>query len=182
MKYKTIHILGLSCLLAIISCAQNEPRKPISYATGEYIKESVQRNKQMVADEERWIQAVIKKDSLHRYYSSNKGFWYKYNHAVQTDTLKPQFGDLLTIDFDVKDLEGNIIYTVEETQPKIYAVDKQEIMPGIRHAVKLMKVSESITCLFPSTVAYGYLGDKNKIGPNEPLQVTIHLKAINKES
>lgn len=176
-----IPISTLVVTLSLLSCKEQEPRKPISYATGEYIKESVARNKQMVSDEESLIQQIIKKDSAHKYYHSTQGFWYKYVVAQSQDTVTPKFGDRVSIDFDIKDLNDQVIYTSEETQPKIYAVDKQEIMPGIRHALKLMKKEETIVALFPSTVAYGYLGDKNKIGANQPLKVTLTLKEITKE-
>lgn len=177
--YISITTIGLFALLT--SCKQQEPRQPISYSSGEFIKESVERNKQMVSSEESEILKLIKKDSAHKYYNSTQGFWYKYVVANTQDTLKPGFGDIVTLDFDIKDLDGNVIYTSEETQPKIYAVDKQEIMPGIRHALKIMKKNETIVALFPSTIAYGYLGDKNKIGANQPLLVTLTLKDFKKE-
>lgn len=179
---KQILSFALVCItFSLVGCNEQIPRQPISYSTGEYIKESVERNKKLVSDEEAQIQAIIKNDSAHKYYHSTHGFWYKYITANTQDTIKPVFGNVVTIDFDIKDLDGQIIYTSEETQPKIYAIDKQEIMPGIRHAVKLMKKNETIVALFPSSIAYGYLGDKNKIGSNEPLQVTLTLKDIKKE-
>lgn len=167
--------------ILLSSCEKQEARKPISYATGEYIKESVERNKQMVSSEETQIQEIIKKDSAFKYYHSNHGFWYKYITAKAEDTIKPKMGDLVSLEFDIKDINGEVIYNNDETQPKVYAVDKQDIMPGIRHAVKLMKKEETIVAYFPSTIAYGYLGDKNKIGANQPLLVTLTIKDIKTE-
>jgi len=54
-------------------------------------------------------------------------------------------------------------------------------MAGLRHGIKLMKVGETATFLFPSHIAYGYHGDNNKIGINVPLQSTVTLLDLKKE-
>ena len=60
-------------------------------------------------------------------------------------------------------------------------VDQQEIVEGLRNALKLMKEGEEISFLFPSHKMYGYLGDKNKIGVNQPIKIKVQLiKIINK--
>jgi gliding motility-associated peptidyl-prolyl isomerase len=78
-------------------------------------------------------------------------------------------------DYELNDIYGNVIYTALELRPQEYLVDKQEIMTGLRHGIKLMRKNEKVTFLFPSHVGYGYLGDKNRIGPNVPLKCTVTL-------
>ena len=169
------------CTLLFVGCKQPEARKPITYHSGTFIKESVQRNKNLVQNEEKIIQNHIKNDTAHKYYQSDLGFWYKYHQANTTDTLTPKKGDIVNIDFEIYDINENLIYDKDETTPKIYAVDKQEIMVGLRHAVKLMHKGETISFLFPSHMAYGYLGDKEKIGANEPLICKVTLNDIKPE-
>ncbi|MEG1020379.1 MAG: gliding motility-associated peptidyl-prolyl isomerase GldI [Myroides sp.] len=176
---KIIACFALTGLL--FACKQPEPRKPVSYSSGTFIKESVQRNKNIVQDEEKLIQNVIKKDSAHHYYQSTLGFWYKYDVAVTTDSLLPKKGDIVKLDFEIYDINNNLIYTKAETTPKVYAVDKQEIMVGLRHAVKLMHKGETVSFIFPSHMAYGYLGDKEKIGTNVPLICKVTLNDIKPE-
>lgn len=176
---KTVACLSLFAIL--IACKQPEARKPVSYSSGTFIKESVQRNKSIVKDEEKIIQDFIKKDTASKYYQSDLGFWYKYHVANTIDSLMPKKGDIVKIDFEIYDIQQNLIYTKEETTPKIYAVDKQEIMVGLRHAVKLMHKGETISFIFPSHMAYGYLGDKEKIGVNVPLICKVTLNDIKPE-
>ena len=165
----------------LFACKQTEPRQPISYSSGTFIKESVQRNKMIVQDEEKLIQEIIKKDSTHHYYQSNLGFWYKYDVAVTTDSILPKKGDIVKLDFEIYDINNQLIYGKNETSPKVYAVDKQEIMIGLRHAVKLMHKGETVSFIFPSHMAYGYLGDKEKIGTNVPLICKVTLNDIKQE-
>jgi gliding motility-associated peptidyl-prolyl isomerase len=78
---------------------------------------------------------------------------------------------------------NDTIYTEEEKGIITYKVDKQELFPGLQNAIKLLKEGEQATFLFPSSMAYGYLGDKNKIGVNVPVKTNIHILKIapNKE-
>ena len=159
------------------SCEQNqEARRPLSQASGSFMKKSIERNKKLVASEEDRIQAVIKKNAGIEFLASKKGYWYHFFFFFMQDTLTPKKGDVAFYDYEVKDLKGNIIYTKEETQPQTYYVDKQNIMMGLRDGIKLMRKKETFVFLFPSHMGYGYHGDNKKIGTNIPLLCTVTLR------
>lgn len=159
------------------SCEQNqEARRPLSQASGSFMKKSIERNKKLVASEEDRIQAVIKKNAGIEFLASKKGYWYHFSKRNMQDTLTPKKGDVAFYDYEVKDLKGNIIYTKEETQPQTYYVDKQNIMTGLRDGIKLMRKKETFVFLFPSHMGYGYHGDNKKIGTNIPLLCTVTLR------
>lgn len=174
-KKMSLLMLLLSCILC--SCQPNqEARRPLSQASGSFMKKSIQRNKKLIASEEDKIQAVIKKNANLTFLASQKGYWYHYAKRNVIDTLTPKKGDVAYFDYEVKDLKGNIIYSKEETQPQTYFVDKQNIMMGLRDGLKLMRKKETFVFLFPSHMAYGYHGDNKKIGTNVPLLCTVTLK------
>ena len=159
------------------SCEQNqEAHRPLSQASGSFMKKSIERNKKLVASEEDRIQAVIKKNAGIEFLASKKGYWYHFSKRNMQDTLTPKKGDVAFYDYEVKDLKGNIIYTKEETQPQTYYVDKQSIMMGLRDGIKLMRKKETFVFLFPSHMGYGYHGDNKKIGTNIPLLCTVTLR------
>ena len=83
---------------------------------------------------------------------------------------------------EVKDLHGNIIYSEVELRPQVYYVDKENIMMGLRDGIKLMNEGEKVTFVFPSHMGYGYHGDNDKIGTNEPLVCTVTLTDIKPET
>ncbi|WP_277632211.1 gliding motility-associated peptidyl-prolyl isomerase GldI [Avrilella dinanensis] len=177
MKYRIIILF--SVILGFSSCRKKgEIREPVSQSGGEYIKESAERNQYIVSDELKAIQQYIKNDSLHKYYQSDSGFWYKYLKANIHDTITPQTGDVVNIEFNIKYLNNEIIYDINETSPKIYVVDKQEIMPGLRRGIKIMRPGERIVFLFPSHLGYGFVGDKDRIGSNQPIICEVFLKEI----
>lgn len=168
-------VVLLACF--VWSCEQNqEARRPLSQASGSFMKKSIERNKKLVASEEDRIQAVIKKNAGIEFLASKKGYWYHFSKRNMQDTLTPKKGDVAFYDYEVKDLKGNIIYTKEETQPQTYYVDKQNIMMGLRDGIKLMRKKETFVFLFPSHMGYGYHGDNKKIGTNIPLLCTVTLR------
>ncbi|MBQ0735636.1 gliding motility-associated peptidyl-prolyl isomerase GldI [Aquimarina celericrescens] len=176
-------LLAILCLLFLFpSCKTPEARRPVSIKSGSFIDESINRNKQLAAREESRIQKIIDKDTANSYITSEGGFWYFYNVKDTLSTRTPKFGDIVNFNYNVKDLNGNIIYTEKELDTITYYIDKEELFLGLREGLKLMKAGETATFLFPSYQAYGYYGDDNKIGTNIPLRTTVTLHKITKES
>lgn len=174
---KNIKCFILLFLVGIIalSCKQQQARMPVSRSSGEFLNASVERNKKLNKKEELLIEEIIKKDTTVNYIASSKGYWYYYNTKIESETLKPKVGDVAFFDYEIKDINGGLIYSKIDLKPQTYLVDKQNIMMGLRDGIKLMHKKESITFLFPSHIAFGYHGDNKKIGPNEPLICTVTL-------
>lgn len=166
----------------LISCKQQQARMPVSRLSGTFMKESVVRNKKIVAGEEAKIDSIMKSNPEIKYFASQKGYWYYYEIRNEKDTLRPKRGDIAFFDYEIKDLKGNVIYSEVELRPQVYAVDKQNIMMGLRDGIKLMRKNEKVVFLFPSHMGFGYHGDKNKIGTIEPLICTVTLNDFKPEN
>ncbi|MCD2258724.1 gliding motility-associated peptidyl-prolyl isomerase GldI [Psychroserpens luteolus] len=174
---KTIYPLLFLILLAM-SCKTPEARQPKDVKSGSFIKESAERNKKLNEREQKRIEAIMAQNPEYDYVASANGFWYYYHTKVEIDTITASFGDIVNFDYDVKDLNGNVIYTKEELGTQNYAMDQEEIFQGLREGLKLMKPTESVTFLFPSQKAYGYYGDNNRIGTNIPLMCKVTVNTI----
>lgn len=182
MKINIIHILLI--VLALGGCKSPEARRPVTQKSGSFIKESVQRNRELVAYEESLILELIESDTAQDYVASAGGFWYFYNKK-SGDTINletPEFGDVVTFDYSIKDIEGQVIYAEKEIPTRRYAIDKEELFTGLREGLKLMKEGETVTFVFPSHKAFGYYGDKNKIGTNVPIITKVTLHSITQET
>lgn len=181
MKLKFFYILAL--IFGVMGCRSPEARKPVTQNSGSFINESIQRNKKLVAKEEALILELIKQDSTQEYIASKNGFWYYYNKK-STDSLNvemPEYGDVVRFDYNIKDLNGTYIYTEGEIPTKRYAIDRENLFGGLREGLKLMKEGETVTFIFPSHKAFGYYGDKGKIGTNIPIITEVTLYKITQE-
>ena len=176
MKSGKLLILAFFAFILVASCKQHqEARRPISRASGTFMKKSAEKNKKLIAGEEGQIEALIKSNPKIKYIAATKGYWYTYLIRNTLDTLTPKKGDVAFFDYEIKDLKGNIIYSQLELRPQTYSIDKQNIMTGLREGIKLMHKKEKVIFLFPSHIAYGYHGDDKKIGVNQPLLCTVTL-------
>jgi gliding motility-associated peptidyl-prolyl isomerase len=171
MKY----ILLIFSIVFFSSCSQQQARKPISHSEGSFMKESAERNKKMVAQEEKVIDSIMKSNPSIKYFSSKKGYWYSYDVKNEIDTLSPKKGDIAYFEYEIRDIKNNIIYSKQELKPQIYAVDKQNIITGLRDGIKLMHKNETVKFLFTSNNGFGYHGDNNKIETNESLICIVTL-------
>lgn len=167
-------------LLLMTSCTGQEPRKPIQYKSGSFIKESAERNKKIYDEEKEFIKEIMRKDSTETYYSSEQGFWYSYKVRDTSQSNSPQVGDVVRFSYDIRDFSNHTILSKEDVGIQEYKVDQsnQDLISGIREGIKLMKPGEEVNFLFPSYKAYGYYGLEDKIGTNLPVQSTVKLYSI----
>ncbi|GGD57522.1 gliding motility-associated peptidyl-prolyl isomerase GldI [Muriicola marianensis] len=175
-------VLPLFLALLVLACQGPEPRRPVKVKSGSFIKESVERNKKLLAEEEERIQRIIKTDSLKEYMPSSEGSWYAYELKNEVSDYTPQTDDLVRFTYTLLTLDNDTIYTQKEIGLQSYKVDKQELFPGLRNSIKLLKEGEIAIFLFPSSLGYGYIGDKNKIGVNVPLKAVITVREIERDT
>lgn len=167
-----------------MSCKSPEARYPVSQNSGSYIDESVEKNREMIAQEEEYIKKVMGENTETEYLTSSDGFWYYYNERStdSTNVEMPEFGDIVTFDYSISTIEGQPIYGDGEKPTREYAIDREKLYTGLRQGLKLMKEGETVTFLFPSHKAFGYYGDQNKIGSNMPILTKVTLRDIKEES
>ena len=171
-------------ILTLTSCKDLEGRRPINRSSGSYIQESIERNKDLIALEEKDIQSYIKKDTLNTYTASNDGFWYTYIVKDSTNTtLVPKVGDLTQFTYTLKTLSGRTLVSKEEVGQVITQIDQsnQELISGIRDGLKIMKEGETVIFLFPSYKGYGYYGLEQKIPSNTILVCELTLFKIKQQ-
>lgn len=177
---RIVYILFIVVLC--IRCAGPEPRRPVQTKSGSYYKASIERSKRLLAKEEKKIQQIIAADSLKHYNHTAAGAWYHYWAVNDSTDYTPKTDDLVAMSYDVLSFDNDTLYSAEDIGPISYRVDKQELFIGLRDAVKILKEGEKATFLFPSSVAYGYQGDTDKIGTNVPLKVTLTIESIEKQN
>ena len=170
-------IITLLFVIFLSSCAKKEARRPVMVKTDTFLKESAKKNRALLQDQEAVMDSIIAKE-LHTYLKSEDGFKYYYVTENKEATYKPAFGDRVDFSYSLSDIYGKEIYSKEDTKVITYYVDKQELFQGLRQAIKLLKENEEAVFFFPSEIAFGYHGDKEKIGINKPIRAQVHILKI----
>jgi len=174
---KIIYIL----VLIVVGCAEQEARKPIYRSNDKGMGQSIDRNKKINKQQQLLFKKIMDKDSLLTYTSSPVGYWYAYKNKTN-NTLKPLRGDRVKFNYTIQTIEGEILYDEIELGTVDYLVDKEELLPALRYAVKDLSKGDIGVFLMPSYLGYGYQGDGEKIGINQPLRFTIQLRDLKKEA
>ncbi|EIJ39239.1 gliding motility-associated peptidyl-prolyl isomerase GldI [Galbibacter orientalis] len=172
----------LAIVLLFMACKQPEARRPVSVKSGSFMRASIERNKGLLEYEESLIDSIIKIDSLNKYHSSSNGYSYYFITRDSTQSYLPKEGDVVKINYDIRTLAEDTIYSSQEIGIVDFKVDKEDYFPGLRTAVKLLKKGEKATFLFPSSLAYGYHGDDDKVGTNQTIKSTITLLDIDQKA
>ena len=178
MRILTIFFLAF---LSLVSCQEPIARKPTYQSNQLNIQASVERNKKINRQQQQLIAQAIEKDSLLDFQSSAYGYWFALERKVPTKS-KPITGDEVTFSYKIQNLSGEIIYDEMELGEVNYLVDKEDLLPALRYAIKELKETEIGVFLMPSFLGFGYQGDGDKIGINQPLRFKIQLNSLKKTS
>lgn len=175
MKASSLFLIGF---IVFVSCANPKPRKPVTHRGDVDMSRSVQYNQNLYKREMLLFESFVKEDTTHTFKDSQHGFWYANITEKPQKGDFPKKGDEVVFSYEIKTVQGNIIYSKEELGAKTYFVDQQDFMQGIQEGIKLMKVDEKFIFLLPSLKAYGVYGDGDRIKTSTPLVVTIELLSI----
>ena len=176
-----INLYFIFVVLFLIGCSTSQPRRPINPKPSTTIfQDNIEATKKLFQLEDEEILNYITKDSLNIYKTSPNGFWYAYNVKIEEETIKPKAGDIITLEYNITDLNDSVLYSKELLGLKTYKVDKEDFITGIQKGIKLMKIGETITFVIPSYNAFGISGDGDKIGMNKTIKSTVTLLNINK--
>ena len=137
MPSSRFFFLAVLVVAIFIGCQGPEPRRPVEVKTGSFFKESIERTKKLLAEEEKTIQAIIAKDTANEYVSSPNGFWYYYESKNDTATYLPRTGDQILFSYNLMTLDNDTIYSASDIGPTSHVIDKQQLFPGLQNAVKL---------------------------------------------
>jgi gliding motility-associated peptidyl-prolyl isomerase len=176
--HKIILILFLVSMLS--ACRESEPRRPINKQKQIFLKESAKRNKSKISIEQNLFNKVIKKDTTLKFNSSPLGFWYAFKKKGEIPAKKPIKGDRVTFKYRIEDLNQNLLYDEDQLGVVSFHVDQEDLIPALREGVKYMTEGDVVVFLFPSYLCFGYQGDGEKIGINQPLRFTIEMLKIEK--
>jgi len=162
------------------ACGESEPRRPINKQKQIFLKESAKRNKSKRKIEQNLFDLVIKKDTTLRFNSSPLGFWYAFKKKGEIPDKRPIKGDRVTFKYRIEDLNQNLLYDEDQLGLVSFHVDQEDLIPALREGVKYLSEGDVAVFLFPSYLCFGYQGDGEKIGINQPLRFTIEMLKIEK--
>lgn len=178
-RMKKIYLWSL-LFFWVLACENPVPRRPINKKKQFFLSQSAQRNKSRIATEQTLFRQIRRAEPQHNYQNSSKGFWYAIIDNANTNTPLPKKGQEVTLAYRIEDLNGNLIYDEKQLGTVRFLVDQEDYLPALREAAKVLREGQQGIFLFPSYLCFGYQGDFEKIGSNQPLRFVIKLVSLSK--
>jgi FKBP-type peptidyl-prolyl cis-trans isomerase FkpA len=167
----------LLCFLLITfldSC--REKIKPVAQIDQNQFQEPLIRiNKSLMQKESAAINAYIVKNKL-QMKQSGTGLRYQIIKQGSGDFVKS--GMKVKVNYTVGLLDGTMCYSSDSTGPRIFKVDQDQIESGLHEGIKLMKKGDKAKFILPSHLAFGLVGDDNKIPGRSSVVYEIELTDI----
>ena len=163
-----------------MGCDAPEPRRPINKKKQYFLSQSAQRNKSRMANEQALFQNIRNDEPQREYQNSSKGFWYAIIEGEAIQKPLPIKGQEVVMRYRIEDLSGNVLYDEEQLGEVRFLVDQEDYLPALREAAKVLREGQKGIFLFPSYLCFGYQGDFEKIGSNQPLRFVIKLVSLSK--
>jgi FKBP-type peptidyl-prolyl cis-trans isomerase len=181
MFYRIIHKLsGFILLLLLISCDQgsNTSGKVIKNMKKEETgieergKALEKANKYLVRTEQEEINNYIRRHSLKM---QETGSGLRYMIYENGSGPKAEEGKTAVLNYTLKLLTGDIIYSSKEDGQKVFKIGKGSVESGLEEAILKMRVGDKAIVILPAHLGYGLLGDNNKIPPRCTLVYDLEL-------
>ena len=91
---------------------------------------------------------------------------------------------VVTIDYELKDDQGEVLDSSSGSEPLVYLHGNQNIIPGLEKHLAGKKAGDSIDCLVPAAEAYGLHDDslvikvkKDEFGPGAQIEPGMQFEA-----
>jgi hypothetical protein len=126
-------------------------------------------NKYLINKDMDIIRHFVKRKSWRMTLSDNGYFYELFNEGEQPKIMDKQ---LVTYDCKIMLLDGTLCY---ELKNKSFVIGASEEIYGLHHAIKLMGKGGKARFIFPPNLAYGNLGNFDRIPPRATLLYEIHV-------
>ena len=176
MKYLFISIFSFFMLLFLSACngdRDKNQKRPVDQKQME--KSLVYANKQAVKLENEQIEAFIRR---HNWQMKETGSGLRYSVYFEGNGPKAESGMIAVLKYSVSLIDGSEIYSSDKSGLKEFEIGRGGVESGLEEGILLMRVGDRAKFIIPSHLAFGLLGDQDKVPPKSTLIYDLGLVAL----
>lgn len=161
-------------LIMSVGCGSGE--KKVVVESPEIYKKNLENvNKSLVEKENQDIEDYI---SRYGWKMTKTGTGLRYLIYKNGKGIKPKEKDKVLIKFIVKLINGVECYNSDKDGLKLVELGKAEVESGLEEGLMLMKTGDKAILILPSHLAYGLLGDEERIPKRATLIYDVELMEV----
>lgn len=174
MTNKLFYIILI--ILLISACNQKKPAEVRDIDHKELKESLMQANKELIKTEDELIKEYI---TRYNWDMTETGTGLRYMIYQHGNGKRAIANQIATIEFEVSLMNGNICYSSKETGPKQFRIGQGGIESGLEEGILLLRKGDRVKIIIPSHLAYGLIGDNNKIPAKATLVYDVELISLN---
>lgn len=163
--------LLLSLLFALAACNET-PKKPVEVPKQEMKKSMETANRYLMNEEQEEIESYVKRHGL---VMVPTGTGLLYQVLSQGKGKKIENGDVVSLEYQLHSLKGDLIYSSEKDGLKTFKVGDGSVESGLDEAMTCLHYGDAAKVIIPYHLAYGLHGDDNLIPEYATLVYTIKI-------
>lgn len=169
----SLFVFGLAMLMYSCTNCESQKNVPTSQPSENEIREQlINANRSRVEVESDRIDGYVKRRKWDMQ-KSGTGLRYIIYRKGNGPLVKE--GNLVKVNFEVSLINGDICYSSDSTGADQFKVGMDHVETGLHEAMLLMNKGAKAKFILPSHLAYGLLGDENKIPSNATVIYDIEL-------
>ncbi|MEI6123891.1 MAG: FKBP-type peptidyl-prolyl cis-trans isomerase [Bacteroidota bacterium] len=172
---KKLYLLFSILVVAYFAGCGNNSIKNITDDSHKIKNNLVNVNKTLVSKEDDDIENYIER---HEWTMNKTGTGLRYQIYFKGNGAQPKGNEKVIIKFVVNLINGTECYNSKNDGLKLFELGKAEVENGLEEGIMLMHVGDRAKMIIPSHLAYGLLGDENKIPKRATLIYDVELKEI----
>ena len=151
-------------MILLVSCTRNNKK---SIDPEKYKEPLIKVNKYLVDKDHEIIKSYTERHGWNMQVSET-GLWYNIIHD-DNNYENVRENTIVTINYKIKLLNSKLCYSSDSAGPKSFRVGHGGVEPGLEEGILLMSKGDKANFIMPPHLAYGLLGDGDKI----PARTTI---------
>jgi FKBP-type peptidyl-prolyl cis-trans isomerase len=165
-------------IFVMLSCDDKKQNKQVAHAiTQKQVEDYLeQNNRDFLNYEANKINEYVESHELN---VIQTGTGLRYQIHDKGDGVLIKEGDIVTLEYEISLLNGDLIYSSANDGVKTFIVGRGGVESGLEEAILKLSKNSVATLIIPVHLAYGLIGDGNKI----PTRATLvySLKVIDKQ-
>ena len=173
----TAKAMVLFSMMSICSCSGSQNRNNNNQSNQIPLETYIKVNRSLVAKEQTKIKAYLDSQNI-KMNRTGTGLWYVIDDPGEGGQVKR--GEIVTIDYQVKLLDGTICYDSDESGPREFEVGRGGVESGLEEGILLLKEGSKARFIMPPHLAHGLVGDDDKIPARAIIRYEVEVVDIKK--
>ncbi len=161
--------------LVLLSCSGPQERKekvdPVQYQ-----EPLMEANKHAVKTENQHIEDFLRR---YKWDMEESGSGLRYMIYKKGKGQKAAKGMTATVAYSVKLITGDVVYSSEELGPMQFQIGKGDVISGLEEGILFLRLGDEAKFIIPSHLAYGLVGDGDRIPGKATLIYDLKLLKLN---